>query len=446
MTRLRWCLLLSLALATPSLAAQFGDFELSGFGKFEYSFCDNCSPNLVNRSSYDPRGVLSQASPQNPNAPMLNQAGKPRNTGTPLTLEMLTVGYAHEFDNAISIMAKATGRERNSGPDIYGHFLMDAYVGIAYPKYGKVTAGVLSSRLWTRTDSFAYPLGLSTPWAESGAGYGVFPLAARYSTPTRELRVGKISLEVTYSTARVRWPINRLAIVNPPPRPQLLEFFAQYSNDRNLVELTHQSSYGGLQTAFPKGAFTGSIGNTDPANIARGGRNPTENVTVLEGTYYRSPKWWFTWGLKRSEWSGQQQQCDYSAQKNACFWDQPGFNYASDNAMHHAIEWDTFGGVAYHRNALWTYTTGFVRMNKAYTKTPTEWGQSNSANFINLGLYRKMPEIYRNLEFYAGLQTEIFGRQGPAPISMPSNTADGAVDPRVARRGDSLTIGANLKF
>jgi hypothetical protein len=95
---------------------------------------------------------------------------------------------------------------------------------------------------------------------------------------------------------------------------------------------------------------------------------------------------------------------------------------------------------------LWTFTFGGVRMNKAYTSTPTEWGQSNTATFLNLGVYRKMPEIYKNLEIYGGLGRIMFGRQGPAPLSMPNNTADGGVDPRTSQAGDTITIGANLIF
>ena len=87
-----------------------------------------------------------------------------------------------------------------------------------------------------------------------------------------------------------------------------------------------------------------------------------------------------------------------------------------------AVSWDLMLGAAYTRDK-WTYTLGGVYLNSASTDNPTEWGQDNTATFVNLGIYRKMPEIYRNVEFYAGLGRVIYGRQGPAPISMPNNIA-----------------------
>lgn len=446
--------------AAPALAAQFGPLEISGFLKDEYSLCDNCSRGVVNPTPYDPRGVLT---PTNPNPPV-NQGGPSYDTSSNLGLAMLTIGLTHEFDDAFKISAKASARVRNGAADIYNQYLIDGYVGLSHPVYGALKVGVLSSRSWTRADSFAYPLGLSTAWAESGAGYGVFKQAIRYTSPQFDFPVGKLTLEATYATANRQYPINYNSLTKTinttnyqyfylPPTPQLVELFAQFSNQKNLIELIYQQSWGGLQSSFTKGAFTGAEGSPNTsATGAPGYQDPTEDVTIIEGNYWASPQWRFTYGLKRNEWSGQQQQCDYGsaitptgANFTGCFWDQAGFNYASDGLRHHAIEYDAMAGVAYTLR-LWTFTFGGVRMNKAYTSTPTEWGQSNTATFLNLGVYRKMPEIYKNLEIYGGLGRIMFGRQGPAPLSMPNNTADGGVDPRTSQAGDTITIGANLIF
>jgi hypothetical protein len=40
----------------------------------------------------------------------------------------------------------------------------------------------------------------------------------------------------------------------------------------------------------------------------------------------------------------------------------------------------------------------------------------------------------------------MFGRQGPAPLSMPNNIAFGGVDPRTSESGNFFTLGANLNF
>ncbi len=447
-------------LVLPAHAEQIGPLEISGFAKEEFSACDNCSRGLVNPSPFDPRGVL----PQTGQSPPVNQGDASYFTTSNLGLAMLTLGLSHEFDNAFKIEAKASGRERNDAPDIFGQYLIDGYVGISHPTYGALKAGTLSSRSWTRTDAFAYPMGLSTSWAESGAGYGVFKQAIRYTSKQFEFSYGKISLEATYATAQKQLPLNYDSLYKTitqtnyqyfylPPKPQLWEFFIQFSNDKNLIELTYQQSRGGLQSSFTKGAFTGAEGSPNTSAAADPGyRDPTEGVLILEGNYWLNPQWRFTYGVKRNEWSGQQQQCDFGNATNpngtpfaGCFWDQQGFNYASDGLRHHAIEYDDLLGVAYTRG-LYVYTVGAVHMNKAFVHTPTEFGQDNTATFLNLGLYRKVPEIYKNLEVYGGLGRIMYGRQGPAPLSMPNNTADGGVDPRVSRSGNTVTVGANLIF
>lgn len=429
-------------LALPAHAEKFGSVEVVGFAKSEVSFCDNCSMGLVNPSAFDPRGVL------NPPEPMLNQGGLTGHRQSNLGLAMLAIGWTHEFDNAWSVEGHVSARIRNNKADIFGNWVNDFYAGVSHPRYGSLQAGTMTTRTWTRSDSFAYPIGLSVPWAESGAGYGMIPVALRYATREYEVPLGKIRFEATLGGAVRRDPLNPSSTTTAPPSPRIGEVFIQYSNARNLVELMYQGSRGGRQSSFSKGAFYGAQGDTNGANS--GYQVPTENVLILEGTYWYNDQWKLNYGVKRNEWSGQQQQCDYgptSPIASACFWDQPGFNYWSDQKVHHAIEWDAMLGIGYRRG-LYTYTVGAVRMNKAYVHLPsaTEWGQNNTATFFNLGVYRKVPEVYKNLEMYAGIGRVQFGRQGPAPLSMPSNTADGNVDPRISKSGNSLTLGANILF
>ncbi len=430
-------------LAAPALAEQFGPLEILGFVKDEYSLCDNCSSGLVNRSSYDPRGVLM------PPDPMVNQGGDSEETGRNLFLLQLSLGLSHEFDNAVEIEAMATGRMRNSDADIYDNWLIDLYAGASHPRFGSLQVGKMASRSWSRSDSFAYPLGLSSPWAESGAGYGVFPEAVRYATREYEIGVGKIRFEGSYAQADKRKPLNPESLVKGPPDPWLFEIFIQYSNQKNLVELIYQQSDGGRQSSFSKGAFYGAQGNTNGPVSSPDYEAPSESVLILQGNYWMNERWKFSYGLKRSEWSGQAQQCDYgpvTIAESQCYWDQPGFNYSSEiNKNYDAVSWDLMLGAAYTRDK-WTYTLGGVYLNEASTKNPTEWGQDNTATFLNLGIYRKMPEIYRNVEFYAGLGRVMYARQGPAPLSMPNNTAFGGVDPRTSESGNFLTLGANFTF
>jgi hypothetical protein len=434
-------------LATPALAEQFGPLEIVGFAKDEYYLCDNCSAGLVNKSAYDPRGVLS------PPVPMLNQGGDSQETGRNLFLAQLTLGLSYEFDNAVKIEAKTSGRMRNGDADIYDNWVTDAYVGASHPTYGSLQVGKFSSRSWSRADSFAYPIGLSSPWAESGAGYGVYPEAVRYGTKEFEIPIGKIRFEASYAEAKKRKPLNPTSTVEGPPDPKLYEVFIQYSNEKNLIELIYQDSTGGRQSSFSKGAFYGAQGNTNGPVSSPEYDHPSENVLILQGNYWMNERWKFTYGLKRSEWSGQAQQCDYgpiSPVESQCFWDQAGFNYSSDlNKMYRAVVYDAMLGAGYTRGK-WTYTAGGVFLNKASTDNPTEWGQDNNALFLNLGIYRDLPELsfskYFKMQVYAGLGRVTYGRQGPAPLSMPSNIAFGGVDPRTSESGNYLNIGANLNF
>jgi hypothetical protein len=433
-------------LAAPAMALEFGPLAITGFAKDEYRFCDNCSDGLVNKAAYDPRGVL------NPPTPMLNQPGDSGFHTHNLGLAQLNVGLTHEFDNAIRVEGMVGSRVRNSGPDIYDNYVIDLYGGISHPQFGSIIVGKMTSRAWTRLDDFAYPLGLSSPWAESGAGYGVIPEAIRVATPGFAIGRGTIRFEGTAGQADKRKPLNASSSVVPPPSPKLYEIFIQYSNEKNLVELIYQDSSGGRQSSFMKGAFYGAQGDTNGPSTSPGYEKPSQHVLVLQGKYWMNPTWSFTYGIKQDWWSGQQQQCDYgpvSPVASDCFWDQPGFNYASDFKMHDATEYDVFLGAAYNWH-LWTFTLGGVHMNKAYTRTPTEWGQSNTATFLNLGVYRTVPEIpmFKGVvvEVYSGLGRVMFGRQGPAPLGMPSNTAFGDVDPRASRSSNDLVLGMNLRF
>ena len=433
--------------SVPATAEQYGPLEVVGFLKNEYSLCDNCSSGLVNRSAYDPRGVLS------PPVPMINQGGDSENTGRNLFLAQLTLGLSHEFDNAVKIEAKTSARMRNSDADIFDNWMTDLYAGVSHPTYGAFQIGKMTSRAWTRSDDFAYPLGLSSPWAESGAGYGIFPEAVRYATRDFEIPIGKIRFEASYAEADTRNPLNPSSLVEDPPDPSLYEIFFQYSNEKNLVELIYQDSTGGRQSSFSKGAFYGAQGNTNGPVSSPEYEAPSQNVLILQGNYWMNERWKFTYGLRRSEWSGQAQQCDFgpvSTVQSACFWDQPGFNYSDEiDKVYFAVSWDAMLGAGYNRGK-WTYTLGSVYLDKAGTDNPVEWGQENTALFLNLGIYRKLPEIsfggLFKMEAYAGLGRVMFGRAGPAPLSMPSNVAFGGVDPRISESGNFFTLGANLNF
>lgn len=433
--------LFAATLALPAAAAQWGDFDVSGFVLDELSRCDNCA-HVGNPQGYDPRGVLPVAA----GGVAVNTPGTPAPDWENLFLYMLSAGATHEFDNAVAIEARLTTRQRNYHADIFGEQLDEAYAGISYPTLGSLKYGTEFTRSWSRADAFSYPYGLSDSWSEGGAGYGVVRHAWRYTTKEFEPSFGKIRFEITYSLSKKDYPLNADSpVLAPPPQPKLVEGFVQFSTERNLIELIVQHSSGGIQSSFAEGGFFGAAGNTDSAAV--GYQPPSERLVILQGNFWKDENWKFTYGVKYNWWSGLQQQCDYSAALANCYFDQAGFNYAPDDRLHSAYEYNYLLGVSYS-SGPWTYTAGGVHMGAAYTKTPIEWGQDNTATFANLGIYRKLPNLssHADISVYGGLARVLFLRQDPAPVGMPNNTAFGGVDPRVSKSGNTVTLGTKVIF
>ena len=415
--------------------------SISGFAVGEYGISTNRSEGLLNCSfTPDPRGVFGKAISGGP----FCQPGPAQTaSGPPLNLTAISIGLAHEFDSAWKVDAKITSRDRNGSADIYGNTVVEKNVALSHPLYGELRYGTQLSRSWSRSDSFTYPLGMSSAWSETGAGYGLLKEAIRYTAAPIEIRGSKLVLEATYATNNINFAHNATTVLynEQPPRPKLGEFFAQYANDTDLIELIWQDSRGGSQSSFAKGTFIGDAGNADQLpNYSA----PHESVAILQGDHYFSPAWKMTLGVKRSFWSGAMRQCDYVT-GIGCYFSTPGFNNDATNAAHPAKEYDFMGGLSYYRGP-WTYTGGFVRYSKAYTKTPTEWGQSNTANYLHLGIYRQVPELSQHLQIYGGLGYVRFGSQGPAPLAMPNELANFGTDPRNQTGSLSTTLGVLFKF
>lgn len=458
MNKLAYAVAAALSLMAGAVSAQqvtdFGDeerwgtFNLGNFAKFnvggfaigEYARNTNRSTGLVNCNyTPDPRGVLGK---------YCQPGGAQTASGKPLNLYSLSAGLSHEFDSAWKLDSKITTRSRDGAPDIYGYTVVEKNVAASHPVYGELRAGTMLTRSWSRSDSFTYPIGMSSAWSETGAGFGVIKEGVRYTAAPIEIRGSKLVLEGTFGTNSINYAHNSSTVSynERPPRPKLGEFFAQYANEVNLIELVVQTSRGGLQSSFAKGAFVGDVGNADNLNTYSA---PHENVVILQGDHYFNPSLKLTLGAKRSYWSGTNLQCDY-VKSVGCYFSNQGFNYdstvnTSSAVSHSAKEYDFMAGLSYFQGP-WTYTAGLVRLNKAYTKTPTEWGQSNNATDLHLGVYRKVPEISQNLQVYGGLGYVRFGSHNPAPTSMANETAVWGVDPRNQTASVSATLGAVFKF
>jgi hypothetical protein len=449
-----WGAFLLTQAASAEQTYQLGELataSISGFVKEELHVGSNQSKGLVDCNfTDDPRGVFGQHC----------QPG-PANTAShePFNLSALTGDLSHEFDSAWKIAGRLTFRLRNNNADIVGQDKVEENLAVNHPRYGELRAGSMLTRSWSRSDSFSYPIGLSSAWSETGAGYGVVRKALRYTGPMMELEGGKkLLIEGTYATENPNYSHHYLSTPTyneATPTPKQWEIFAQYADTSNLVEYIYQQTKGGKQSSFGKGLLVGDVGNADGLGIGKPGdyTSPAESVHILQGNHYFNTNWFTTFGIKRNYWSGVAFQCDFAPLPDGtsgCYFPSGFSNTLSAtnpslNTGHSTWSIDIMGGIS-RMDGLWTYSAGFVRLNKAFSQTPTEYGQSNTATFLNLGVYRRMPELYKNLQVYAGLGQVRFGRYGPAPTSMPGELAISGVDPRSNRFGNSVTIGAGLTF
>ena len=451
----------------------FGNrYELAGFAKVEWTRLGEAKkviPDPLSAFTYDNRNALSvpAASLTTPS----DQSGES-------TLHQLTLGFSHEMDSALALEARLTHRWRSqerafdfltSSPDVDyksgSSFPSDTdwfekLVGISRPDLGTIRVGTQLSRSWSRSDSFSFPVGLSGQWADSGAGFGILPEAVRVSSPIFEDGSGKLSAELTVARNELntnnvqqnRLTTNGTPFGPEPTTPKLVELFLQYSRDKHLIELTVQSASGAKQTSFGKSALVGWIGDPDTSQndstVPRRSGKPDQSLVMLQGNYWPDTKNMVTWGVRRNRWSGSAPSCNFDTTKAVClFGIDAGFNYgpaAQEYAGFKAETWDMMLAWS-HYQGLVTYTVGGVYFGKANSDNPIEWGQSNSAISLNLGVSRRVPEILKGMTVTGGLAFDQFSKLGPAPISMPGNSFL-STNSLYDKKGYALTLGTTVTF
>ena len=476
------CGFVACSVGAITLEDQSGNkYEISGFAKAEWSKAGQ-SPKVVSDDlstfTIDNRNVLApdangklNNTPENP--PSAFSRGS---KSSQLGMQQLTLGVSRETDSAVGLEAKITYRWRSASatelfaaPDVDytrgtgfgGHDYTEKLVGINRPDLGALRIGTQLSRSWSRSDSFSYPVGMSSQWADSGAGFGVLPQAVRLTSPIFEDGTGKLSGEFTWA----RNGLNTNNVVqslvqwgSSPTRPDLKELFFQYSNQKNLIELVIQSTSGAKQTAFGKSALVGWIGDPDALSAntlePRRALKPSQSVVILQGNHWPNPQNMMTWGLRKSQWSGSAATCNYNAQLvlpnrigGCVFGIEPGFNYGPERENfkgYRASSWDAMLGWS-HYVGLSTYTVSGVYFGQVSSDNPIEWGQSNSALSVNLGVSRKVPEVHKGLTVSGGVAFAKFKRLGPAPVSMPNNSFLG-INSLYDTSGHSMSLGATWVF
>ncbi len=448
-------------------AVQFGPLTLSGFGKDEITTANNVG--TVNDNGAMPLPCYGDAREVLPTSrtPGSQQYCLPTGAGTvttPSPMFQLTGTLKHEFDNGVTVQGVLTKRIRSGSNDVVGQNWYEKYVAISYPSMGQLSVGTQLARAWSRQDGFSYPIGLSTAWSETGAGFGILPDAVRFTSRMFHSSYGKFTLEATYATNHAYNQYVGPQLAGPAPTPQMLELFAQFSNRSNLIEFTYEISRGAGQSSWGKNPFVGAsnlpvltVNGTNGTTTNYYDSEPVQSVAILEGDHWFTPQWMFTWGLRHSYWSGASTTCGYVTSLGpglggGCTYPSGGFNYAVLTSGgtpvqpgYSASTNDFLLGLSHYRG-LWTYTAGMVYLGRARTDNPTQWGQDNWAVVTNLGIYRKVPEIYRNLSVYAGFGYVHFGQLGAPPLSMTSVSQFGGVNSWVSRDGESVTLGALITF
>lgn len=453
------CLPLFVSVASAVNAASFevasgSKLEISGFTKHEWS--RSFSPihvptNEQSKYTYDNRNALTK-----PSVTSVPQASR----NSELSIQQLSLGATHETAGAVSVEARMTYRWRSSeafkvfdvadqdyiagNGTIWKSDLTEKFLGVSRPDLGSLKFGTLLSRSWSRSDAFSFPVGLSGAWADSGAGFAILPTAIRLTSPIWEDGSGKLTAEATLATNN-----KNSAYSSSATTPKAVELFLQFSNSKNLIELSMQSASGAKQTSFGKAALVGWIGDPDSiAGVPRNSGKPSQSVVTLQGNHWPNPQNMLTWGVRRSQWSGSAASCTYSQTDGYClFGIDPGFNYGPENTNYvgyRARTMDTMLAWSHYRG-LYTYTLGGIYFGSASSDNPTEWGQSNSALHLNLGISRLVPEVHKGLRVSAGTSFTRFDNTGPAPLSMPNNNFLG-VNPLYKKHGHGATVGLTWAF
>ena len=471
-----------LVLAAPTANAETfagpggTSLEVNGFFKVEGT-ASSSAPKIVAPADSVYRFNARNAYDPNNREPLPIPSAGPR-TST-LSMQQIGIGVSKETDSAITYEARVTHRWRKAVGDDFAEWFanpdvnyktsspfgnadfFEKLIGISRPDLGTLRYGTQLSRSWSRSDSFTFPIGLSSQWADSGAGFGILPEALRYSSPIFEDGSGKLSFEVTLAQNKQNTELVDRSFVASQFRdsaqfpgatsPRLGEFFLQFSNPKNLIEFTAQTSTGAQQAAFGKAALVGWIGDPDSnpwtPGTPRNAGKPSQSIVMLQGNHWPNTTNMLTWGLRRSQWSGSAASCNPNPTYGCYFGIEPGFNTGLKQQSYQgyrASTLDLMGGWSHYRG-LFTYTLAGVYFGKANSDNPIEWGQSNSAWGMNAGIYRKLPEIQKGLGASIGISSSNFQRLGPAPLSMPGNTFLGP-NSLYNKSGQAITIGATWVF
>ena len=417
---------LALWLPMAAHAIEFGPngmFSLNGFGEVTFghatNYCGNCqleAGEAKDRSWAD----------------TLVPGREYKSRGTNFTQVQPFLGAKLDLGKGYKLSGLLSQNWRDGMEDVPG-FWREKNIALSHEDYGSVRFGAMTTRTWSVADyPYGTNVGLSGPWASSGAGYGMLTNALRYTSRILDVADGDLVLEATYDTGNTDFKVNK---------PAFWELYAQYHRGDLVVDATVQDAQNGTPSAWSHGPFTGL---TPSAADDRYLSSSSQGIALVMARYQIDPKLEVSGGIRRNWWSGANAvQNPVTQQWNNMFnvdWD--GTLNGVKNPGYAAMSIDVMAGLRY-RMGQWTASGGVVHLGTALTGNPSDRGQKNSALIGVLALQYD----YGN-GFKVNVQTGAvhYARLGLSPMSMPSNSSFTEVDSRVARDGNWITVGALYAF
>jgi hypothetical protein len=312
-------------------------------------------------------------------------------------------------------------------------FWFDRNITLSHEDYGRLSIGSMLTRSWREAD---YPIGsnigLSSPWASSGAGYGMLANAYRYQSRMIDFKGGDLFLEATYDTGDKAFTKNK---------PQFVELSAKYYRGPLQMDVILQDTKNGGPGAWGHSPFTGLTPFAVDDKYLTGS---SQGIAMVMGTYQLNNKVELSGGVRRNWWSGANAvQNPETLQWNSMFnVDWNATLNGVQNPGYAASSYDLMWGARYHMGQ-WTPSIGFVHLGTAKTDNPSERGQSNAALFSVLGLQY---DYGKGLKFDFQAGAVHYARLGLSPMSMPGNDSFSSVDSRISRDGTWLTAQMTYGF
>lgn len=319
-----------------------------------------------------------------------------------------------------------------SKEDVPGYWY-ERNLALSHEDYGRLTIGSMTTRSWREAD---YPIGsnigLSEPWSQSGAGYGMLANAYRYQSRLIDFKNGDLFLEATYDAGNKAFTKNK---------PSFVELYAKYYHGPLQMDVILQDTKNGGPGAWGHSPFSGLTPFSVDDQYLTGS---SQGIAMVMGTYQLNNKVELSGGVRRNWWSGANAvQNPVTLQWNSMFnvdWNatlngvqNPGFAASS---------YDLMWGARY-RMGKWTPSLGFVHLGTAKTDNPSERGQSNSALFSVAGLQY---DYGKGLKFDLQAGAVHYARLGLSPMSMPGNDSFSGVDSRISRDGTWFTAQMTYGF